>query len=326
MKKRTQPIFIEEAESLDLLKKHQRQIWYKLVKEAGNFEKVGHVTKRYQPNNKYAYENASGGTVRSTNFNKFKKGKATPGKLILERVKKDFPRAEYWLNQPLWEILKGPMTLDRADELLQQSRGDLKNRLYKTNTSTGASIRKNFDIDKLANHLLIDGTFEALNVWMLLMVEDEHHKKKFNTIIRKSFMAKVAIKLMRNICLYQFHSYFGFLLSCFKNRFLYFWKLNHFSEDDFIEEYNSPTHLNLEDASKIIVQANNMVLAIEDYSGLVLNDQKAANTLLLGFDRLSNKAYVQAIAEMNSLRQTGITPEKTPHVAKIVSDMLKNKF
>lgn len=326
MEKRTHPIFITEKDDLALLKNQQRQIWYKLVKEAGNFGSIREMIKRYQPDNKYNYENASGGTVRSTNFHKFRSGEAAPGKRILERVKKDYPRAEYWLNQPLWEVLKGPMTLNRVDDLLRLTRYDLLGSVYKTDPVTGDLTRKKIRINSLHDRLVRDGTFDALNVVLLLMAENEHFKGTYYARINKHRMSHASFFILRSICLlsllksFEIHQHFDFLFLAIKNRFYYYWETDPKALSEPYGFRHLPPIYNLEDANYLLELSLKTIEVLKDNLGFIIRDGRKINKLLLGLNKVDQTRLIQ---EIENSHITGISQSKTPVFAKIISDTLK---
>lgn len=321
------PTYINKNEILP----HQRKLFVQLVMQAHGFTKLSQLIHKYQSHNKYEYDKEIG-TIKPTNWHKYFRGEISPGNKTINRVETELPRAGYWLNLPMWEILEGPITKERLEVLLRQSRADIKAKLYKPdNTINSVMLRKPRSLFRYASqcsYLQNDSSIDALNTVILLVAELEAYGDIFN----KPNMINLMTTVLQIFCAHKpFDEHYWFIHQSLVKRFYYEWKLLPKHEDlKQLELYDRLNNLDrffdghMEQTHHIFCS---LISFIDSLNIIKTQRVKKLNKILSSFLSLQQEEFFEVFWEIEKYFETGNnTLANKPRIKALIKNNLREKI
>lgn len=287
-KERLIPIYANSQLVLQL----RRALWAEMIKAEMDCSTAYEVEKSFSRPEQFV--STPDGTNHPTNWNKYLRGEQSPSKKTLLKVSKKVSRAEYWFNLPMWKVLQQPVSQEKLNQYLLETRPDISARLFTIKGSYSAELvrKKIRSHESLIKFLCLDSTIDALNAIVLLCAEIESKSQYISSIEYYYAMQEILINFCQPI---PYCSYFRVLYKLIKDRFYYSWDLGH--------DFRGKTigH-SVKAAWEIHRIVGRLTMYLEDMCLFILSETRKANAIGYHFYRISDqqrKAVLEQISFSN---------------------------
>ena len=147
-------------------------LWFRVTQESSKKTAYG-LEKEFSGKN--FKKNQYGETVRPCQWNKYSKGKSIPNPKLVDEVNDTYPGGKYWLNHPLWNLLRKKLPSNEALKIiLSDTRPSLVKHIGETNDNAFAYTPTKFttlnSLTKIKAIDIVENNRKPLNAILTLLI------------------------------------------------------------------------------------------------------------------------------------------------------------